>query len=76
MASESTAERELADRVTMNSFAVNKDIDRDRMISWPRVQNLFMHEPPYTELPDPGAFTQLRTLENTPLQAFLLKVVL
>ena len=38
----------LSDCDTMTSFAVVKDQKWDRLISWPRVQNLRMPDPPYT----------------------------
>lgn len=39
-----------AKHVTMTSFAVVKDTKRDRLISWPRMQNEGMPKPPYADL--------------------------
>lgn len=64
----------MAERLTMTSFAVQKDVARDRMISWPRAQNDLMPEPPYCELPDPGVFARLRVSEDASLQAFYFDV--
>lgn len=49
----------VANKLPMTSFAVRKDEDRDRMISWPRTQNDLMPAPPGLELPDPSIFERL-----------------
>ena len=64
----------IANTLTMTSFAVVKDQERDRLISWPRVQNASFPDPPYTELPNPGNFTNLRHREAASLSGFFLDV--
>lgn len=61
---------ELADALVMTSFAVLKDETRDRLISWPRVQNLYMPDPPHTALPNPGHFSKIRTPRDSALSGF------
>ena len=60
----------IADILTMTSFAVVKDDLKDRIISWPRMQNLQFPEPPHTNLPHPGHFAKLREAPNCSLTAF------
>lgn len=45
--------------LTMSSFAVVKDEDADRLISWPRIQNLFFLPPDAVDLPDPSLFERV-----------------
>ena len=69
---ESAPFSKLADQITMTSFAVNKDSERDRIISWTRVQNLFLPEPPLVNLPSPVVFSRLRVSKKGPLGGFYL----
>lgn len=52
--SESPEQRRLDDLTTVSSFAVCKDADSDRVISWPRFQNSYFLQPPDVDLPHPG----------------------
>ena len=58
----------------MTSFAVTKNGERDRLISWPKVQNMYMPDPPYTDLPNPSHFDKLRQPGNNQLGAFYFDV--
>lgn len=69
-ATESAQYAELAKRLTMTSFAVRKDDKRDRMISWPRYQNLILPDAPYTELPSPDLFDTIRIEKESKLAGF------
>lgn len=40
----------------ITSFAITKSVDLDRLISWPRVRNMYSKEPPNPEIPDPTLF--------------------
>lgn len=64
----------LADSLTMTSFAVVKDQKRDRLISWPRLQNLRMPDPLYTSLPNPGHFRKIEDKGESLLSGFYLDV--
>lgn len=65
--SEDQSHTKKADMMTMSSFAVVKDNAKDRLISWPKVQNTLMPEPPYTDLPSPDLFTRLRLPDTNPV---------
>lgn len=58
--------RSLADSITMTSLAVMKYKARDRLISWPRVQNFSMPDPPHVCLPSSGHFADLSVQDTTP----------
>lgn len=62
--SETPAERELSDRITISSFAVCKDKDSDRLISWPRIQNCLFARPPDIDLPHPGVLSRVHVPED------------
>ncbi|KAI0558954.1 hypothetical protein FGB62_177g010 [Gracilaria domingensis] len=64
----------LADALTMTSFAVVKDISKDRLISWPRIQNLCMPEPPEVNLPNPGHLAALQVPKQSILSGFYLDI--
>ena len=72
--SETTATSMLADAITMTSFAVTKNDYRDRLISWPRIQNLLFLTPPPVSLPDPSIFTRLRVTGKGKLSGFYLDI--
>jgi len=57
----------------MTSFAVVKDSENDRLISWPREQNLHFADPPHVDLPDPSLFSRLR-LASAKVSAIALDV--
>ena len=57
---EAAQHQSLPAHLTMTSFAVAKSEARDRLISWPLVQNDLMPDPPYTELPNPSLYSNLR----------------
>ena len=59
----------MASHLTMLWFAERKEVQRDRMISWPRTQNEMMPDPPYVDIPDPSNFGRLRMPNNADLQA-------
>jgi len=67
---ESIEYSKLAKRLTMTSFAVRKDEKKDRMISWPRFQNMILPDPPYTELPTPDLFSTIRIEKEAKLEGF------
>lgn len=48
-----------ATAITMSSFAVIKDEVADRLISWPRIQNLFFLRPDDVDLPDLSLFGRI-----------------
>lgn len=50
----------LANFLITSSFGVSKDEQRDRLISWPRVQNDLLPEPPQVQLPSPDLFSRVR----------------
>lgn len=62
----------LADRITMTLFAVKKDDNCDRLISWPRMQNDFILNAPYVDLPTPNLFQNIRTATHGFLLGFYL----
>ncbi len=64
----------VADALTMTSFAVAKDMNRDRLISWPRIQNENFADPPEVDLPDPSLFSRLRISSNSNLSGFALDI--
>lgn len=66
--------RHLANALTISSFAVCKDEQRDRLISWPRVQNLYMPDPPYTDLPNASHFDKIREPQCLDLAGFYFDV--
>lgn len=45
-----------ADILELTNFAITKDADNDRLISWPRITNTFAKPPPPPDLPDPSLF--------------------
>jgi len=51
--------RRLRDALTMSSFGVTKDIESDRLISWPRIQNDWFMKSPVPSFPDPSAFSRI-----------------
>ena len=59
---------------TTSSFAVRKDAQRDRLISWPRIKCPMMPSPPYVNHPDPGTFSNLRIPHDAAIQAFYLDI--
>lgn len=61
---------ELADTITMTSFAVTKDEERDCLISWPRVQNELIGDPPPVELPNPCSFSKMQVDRGSSRKAF------
>ena len=70
LATEDSSYKCMASYLIMSLFAVRKDAQRDRMISWTRTQNEMMPDPPYGDLPDPSNFRRLRMPDNADLQAF------
>ena len=64
----------MADKLTMSLFAVQKTVSRDRMISWPCIQNRILPDPPYVELPTPDAFPHIRLSAGSALQAIYMDV--
>lgn len=59
---------------TMSLFAVRKDDDADRLISWPRTQNdLFLNVTPI-DLPDPSLFGRLEIARDAALCGFAIDV--
>eukprot|EP00737_Agarophyton_chilense_P002674 gb/GEZJ01003069.1/.p1 GENE.gb/GEZJ01003069.1/~~gb/GEZJ01003069.1/.p1 ORF type:complete len:371 (-),score=26.76 gb/GEZJ01003069.1/:1577-2689(-) len=54
----------LATALQMTLFSVTKSPGQDRLISWPRVQNELLPDPPHTPLPNPGLFESIRTNGN------------
>ena len=62
----------LADSLITPPFAVVKDRERDRLISWPRIQNFIMPDAPCTELPNQGHFHKIEDKEKSSLSVFLL----
>lgn len=71
--SESQTYRQLAPHLELTLFAVSKTEKTDRLISWPRTQNMLMPEPPYTPLPDPSLYSSIHQTAGK-LQAFSLDV--
>ena len=61
--------RELATDITMTLFSVVKSETADRLISWPRWQNEYMPNPPYTDLPSPDLFSSIYSHEDPKLSA-------
>ena len=59
----------LCDEIQMTLFAVSKSESRSRLISWPRVQNVAMSDPPHTPLPDPTLFDAIN-VEGDRVSAF------
>ena len=51
-----------ADAIQLTLFAVSKTQKRTRLISWPRVQNDALPDPPYTYLPDPSLFEAIEVI--------------
>lgn len=49
----------MTDVLTMSSFAVSRDANKDKLISWPCVQNVELVEPPAIDLPGPSIFARL-----------------
>ena len=66
-------DRLIQDTITVTLFAVTKNADTDRLISWPRTQNDFLPTPPRTSLPDPSLFASL-TAPTSNLSAFFLDI--
>ncbi len=74
MSQESTEWQTIANSLTMTSFSVVKDEKKDRLISWPRVQNSEFLDPSKVDLPDPSMFSRLRIAANSKLSAFALDI--
>ncbi|PXF45987.1 hypothetical protein BWQ96_04243 [Gracilariopsis chorda] len=55
---ENNAYREIANHITMYSFAVVKDEARDRLIRWSKFQNQLLPDPPHTFVPCPELFSK------------------
>lgn len=49
----------------VTNFAVTKDIDADRLFTWPRLHNHLFAEIPYIDLPDPSLFIRIITSQGT-----------
>lgn len=49
-----------ASTLELTIFAITKDAEHDRLISWPRVSNRFAKIPPPPDLPDPSLFQYMR----------------
>ncbi len=58
----------------MTSFAVVKNEQKDRLISWPHVQNSDFLDPPKVDLPDPFLLSRLRIAANSKLSGFALDI--
>ena len=56
VAEEDKSYTDLANSIQLTLFAVSKTQNRTRLISWPRVQNDALPNPPYTHLSDPSLF--------------------
>ena len=59
----------IVDKLTMSLFVVQKIATRDRMISWPCVQNRILPDTPYFELPTPYASLHIRLSAGSAFQA-------
>lgn len=70
VASESTAQRRRMNLIAMSAFAVTKDEDSDRLISWPRFQNALLPPPPTVDLPTPDLFGRLHISPSMKCAAF------
>lgn len=57
-------------RITMTSFAVRKDEERDRLFSWPEAPNDHMLAPDDVDLPDPGLFDRLSYSDDIRISGF------
>ena len=64
---------QLADTIQLTSFAVSKMHSRTRLISWPRVQNDAMPDPPHTYLPYPSLFEATQVSDHA-MSAFYLDI--
>lgn len=71
---ESKALSRLVEGITMTSFAVSKTGTKDRLISWPRIQNMLLPNPPKVNLPNPEMFTRLRISNRGKLQGLFFDV--
>lgn len=58
-AAEAPAGNRFAEAITVTSFAVCKDAQSDRFISWPKLQNALFAPPPDVDLPHPGVLARL-----------------
>lgn len=54
----------------MTSFAVVKDTNADRLISWPRSQNSLFLEPPEVDLPDTSLFSRFHVAARSEALGF------
>ena len=63
----------IASNIEMSLFAFTKSPMRNRLISWPRVQNDTALSPLYTSLPNPAMFEAIRMRGSDP-GAFLLDI--
>ena len=70
---ESKEYSQLADAVQLTLFAVSKSATRTRLISWPRVQNDALPDPPYTYVPDPSLFEAIK-IDGNDTSAFFLDI--
>lgn len=59
----------LADFIQITLFAVTKSPEEDRLISWPRIQNHLLSDPPHTHLPSPDLFQSIM-VKSPSLSAF------
>ena len=57
---ESGTEKMIRHFSTVSSFAVVKDFQRDRLISWPKLQNAAGPVPPNPQLPNPAYWNYIR----------------
>lgn len=67
---ETIEEPAFSDSITMASFCSTERSRTRSLISWPRVQNQFMPDPRYIELPDPSVYSQLRAGKVEYFKAF------
>lgn len=61
-ADEKPEDAKFSDSFTVTSFAVCKDFQSDRLISWPRLPNALFAPPPKLDLPHDGALADLHVV--------------
>ena len=71
LTNEDPREQLLLDTICCTLFAVTKNADNDRLITWPRTQNEFLPEPPKVSLPDPSLYPGLQTPTSNLKACFL-----